>query len=116
REDSAAAMVVIEDITQQRAAEESRHAFVAQVTHELRTPLTNIRLYVETAIDEGESDPKLQSKCLNVINAEARRLERIVGDMLSVAEIEAGSLKLRSDDVQLETLFAELKDDYTPQA
>ena len=95
RDDAAAAMLTIEDITQQKVAEEARHAFVAQATHELRTPLTNIRLYVETAIEEGEKDPATRSKCLNVINGETRRLERIVGEMLSVAEIEAGSFKIK---------------------
>jgi two-component system sensor histidine kinase VicK len=109
-------MVIIEDITQQKVAEEARHAFVAHTTHELRTPLTNIRLYVETAIDEGENNPATRAKCLNVINGETRRLERIVGEMLSMAEIEAGSFKIKSDDVRLETLFDELKNDYLQQA
>ncbi|HEX8914874.1 MAG TPA: ATP-binding protein, partial [Humisphaera sp.] len=116
REDSAAAMVVIEDITQQRAAEAARHAFVAQATHELRTPLTNIRLYVETAIEDGEADPSIRTKALNVINGEARRLERIVGEMLSVAEIEAGAFKLKADDVRLDALFEEVRHDYAEQA
>jgi PAS domain S-box-containing protein len=116
REDSASAMITIEDITQQKMAEQARHSFVAQATHELRTPLTNIRLYVETAIEDGEADPATRSRCLNVINGETRRLERIVGEMLSVAEIEAGSFKLHRDDVRLETVFEDLKADYTPQA
>ena len=116
REDAAAAMITIEDITQQKMAEEARHSFVAQATHELRTPLTNIRLYVETAIEDGEADPATRSRCLNVINSESRRLERIVGEMLSVAEIEAGSFKLNRDDVRLETVFEDLKADYAPQA
>ncbi len=116
REDSASAMVIIEDITQQRAAEEARHNFVAQATHELRTPLTNIRLYVETAIDEGENDPATRAKCLNVINGETRRLERIVGEMLSVAEIEAGSFTAHFDDVRLDALFAELVEDFREPA
>jgi len=116
REDTASAMVVIEDITQQKAAEEARHAFVAQATHELRTPLTNIRLYVETAIEDGESDPALRVQALNVINSESRRLERIVGEMLSVAEIEAGAFKLKTDDLRLEQLFDVIKQDYQAQA
>lgn len=116
RDDNASAMLTIEDITQQKVAEEARHAFVAQATHELRTPLTNIRLYVETAIDEGEKDPATRSKCLNVINGETRRLERIVGEMLSVAEIEAGSFKINSDDVRIETVFEDLQRDYAEQA
>src|SRR5205085_9683262 len=103
-------------ITQQRVAEEARNSFVAQATHELRTPLTNIRLYVETAIEEGEGNPATRAKCLNVINGEARRLERIVGEMLSVAEIEAGSFKINKDEVRLEPLFQELQADYQQQA
>jgi PAS domain S-box-containing protein len=116
RDDAASAMVTIEDITQQKVAEEARHAFVAHTTHELRTPLTNIRLYVETAIEEGENNPSTRAKCLNVINGETRRLERIVGEMLSMAEIEAGSFKIKPDDVRIETLFDELKADYQAQA
>lgn len=118
RDDSASAMIIIEDVTQQRVADEARNAFVAQATHELRTPLTNIRLYIETLIDgdnEGMPAPD-RARALNVINQESLRLERIVGDMLSVAEIEAGSLKLHKDDVRLDELFRQLQDDYKAQA
>jgi signal transduction histidine kinase len=116
REDSAAAMVIIEDVTQQRVADEARNSFIAQATHELRTPLTNIRLYVETAIEDGEANPAIRAKALNVINQEARRLENIVGEMLSVSEIEAGSFKLNRGDVRLDALFEELAADYEAQA
>lgn len=114
--DHAAAMILIEDITQQHIATEARNSFVAQATHELRTPLTNIRLFVETAIDEGQANPATLAKSLNVINQEARRLERIVGEMLSVSEIEAGSMSLTIDDVRIETLFEQIEGDYRPQA
>ncbi len=116
REDASAAMIVIEDITQQRVADESRSAFVAQVTHELRAPLTNIRLSAETAIEDGEENPQVRAKLLNIINQEAKRLERVVSDMLSVAEMEAGTLDLRKDDVRLDALFEDLKADYGRQA
>src|SRR5205814_1190634 len=112
REDSASAMLIIEDVTQQRVAEEARNSFVAQATHELRTPLTNIRLYVETAIEEGEGNPATRAKCLNVINGEARRLERIVGEMLSVAEVEAGSFKINKAEVRLHALVNEVEHDF----
>jgi signal transduction histidine kinase len=119
REDAAAALLIIEDITQQRVADEARNAFVAQATHELRTPLTNIRLYVEQAIEatgDEEEQKTIRSKALDVINQESRRLERIVADMLSVSEIEAGSFKLRAGDVRLENLFDDLKSEYEAQA
>lgn len=116
KEDSAAAVVVIEDVTQQRIADESRNSLVAQATHELRTPLTNIRLYVETLVDEPDADAMTRGRALNVISQEVRRLERIVGDMLSVAEMEAGGLKLRQGDVRLDALFEELHEDFRAQA
>jgi len=115
KEDAAAALVMIEDVTQQRVADESRNAFVAQATHELRTPLTNMRLYIETLVEDA-ADPAVRSKCLNVISGESRRLERIVGDMLSVSEIEAGSLKITEDDVRLDAVFTELDTDFRAQA
>ncbi len=116
REDSGIAMVIIEDITQQKVAEASRNAFLAQATHELRTPLTNIRLYVEMALEEDEEVSTTTAKSLNVINEESRRLERIVSDILSVSEIEAGSFKVKRDDVRFDVLLEQLKDDYEPQA
>lgn len=111
-----ALVLSIEDVTQQRIAETSRHDFVSQATHELRTPLTNIRLYVETAQTDGEDDKELRGECLNVISRESQRLERLVSEMLSVSEIEAGSMTLRKDDVRLDQLFKSLQQDYTANA
>jgi len=116
REDSAVAMVVIEDITQQRVAQDARNAFLAQATHELRTPLTNIRASAEMGLEDGKADPTVQAGCLSTINQEACRLDRIVGDILSVSEIEAGSLRLNTDDVRLDDLMASLQADYAAQA
>lgn len=116
QEDAAAAVCIVEDVTQQRVADEAKNSFVTQVTHELRTPLTNIRLYLETLTDEGENDPATRARCINVIGQEARRLERIVSDMLSVSEIEAGSLKLYTEDVRLDQLFEDVKNDFQVQA
>jgi two-component system phosphate regulon sensor histidine kinase PhoR len=109
-------VVTIEDVTQQRAADEARRSMVAHAVHELRTPLTNIRLYVEEAIESGEADPTQTARALNVINAEARRLERVVADMLSVSEMESGSLSIRSAEVPLETMFEDLQHDYAAAA
>ncbi len=110
------AMIFIEDVTQQRLADQSQGAFIAQATHELRTPLTTIRLYAEEAVEAGSDDEQIREKALNVISAETRRLERIVGDMLCVAEIEAGSLSIRPETMRTESLFAELQEDYEMQA
>lgn len=114
--ESGGLVMTLEDITQQRVADESRHDFVSRATHELRTPLTNIRLYVETAQTDGEADKELRGECLNVISRESQRLERLVSEMLSVSEIEAGSLTIRHDDVRLDQLFKTLQQDYQANA
>lgn len=116
KEDAGSALVVVEDVTQQRMSDEARNQFVAQATHELRTPLTNMRLYIDMLIDDDGLTVETRSKSLNVVSQEARRLERIVGDMLSVAEIESGQLRLAEGEVRTGPIFEELKADFAAQA
>ncbi|MFG0243777.1 MAG: sensor histidine kinase [Phycisphaerales bacterium JB054] len=108
-------LVVIEDVTQQRISDAAQHAFVAQATHELRTPLTNMQLYVEQLIDD-ELSPRERDSALNVINQEISRLDRIVGDMLSIAEIQAGNLHAKSGEVRVQPLLEQLQVDYAESA
>ncbi|MEM9417873.1 MAG: ATP-binding protein [Planctomycetota bacterium] len=110
------ALVFFEDVTQQRTADQSRNLFVAQATHELRTPLTNIGLYLERAIDLDDDETADRAECLNVINQEVLRLGRVVEEVLSVSEIEAGSLKVRRDDVRVDQIVQTLEHEYQPQA
>lgn len=116
KDDAASAVVVIEDITQQRVAEEARHTFVASATHELRTPLTNMRLYIDSLLEDPNLDVQKRTQAVNVVSQEAKRLERMVGDMLSVAQIESGTIKLQKGDVRLEPIFEDLKADFAEQA
>lgn len=116
RDDGGHIMLVIEDVTQQRAADTAWKTLVAQVSHELRTPLTNIQLYVEELQDDQTGDPEVRARALNVINQEAHRLERVIADMLSMSEIESGKISLRLGDVRLESLFDELRLDYQASA
>jgi signal transduction histidine kinase len=110
------AIAVLEDVSQQRVADRSRNTLIAQASHELRTPLTNIRLYAEALLEDGDSNPQARTTAINVINQESRRLERIVSDMLSVSEIEAGAFRIRRDDIPLASILDDLKHDFAPQA
>jgi signal transduction histidine kinase len=71
--------------------------FLLSVSHDLRTPLTSIRGYAE-AIAERKAKP---TQAAAVILGEARRLERLVGDLLELAKLDARrfSLDMRSTDV-----------------
>jgi len=59
--------------------------FLLSVSHDLRTPLTSIRGYAE-AIEDGAGDP---TRAAGVIRSEARRLERLVADLLDLAKLQA---------------------------
>jgi len=100
-------IVLIRDVSQQLRAERAREDFVAQVTHELRTPLTNIRAYAETLSSGMFEDPKVITECYNVITKETRRLSRLIEDILSVSQLEVGSIELRIDQVDLRTVLSE---------
>ncbi len=115
--DSGAARIVwsIRDVTQQALVDESRASFVSLATHELRTPLANIKAYAETlAIHEG-IDVEKQKEFCNIINAEATRLSRFVEEMLSVSQIESGSMVYERRETDLERLLQDVVEHARPQ-
>jgi two-component system phosphate regulon sensor histidine kinase PhoR len=64
--------------------------FVANASHELRTPLASIIGYVETLAEEGDSiDPRKASRFHEIVLREAKRLQALVADLLSLSQIEA---------------------------
>jgi signal transduction histidine kinase len=115
-DDAHSALVMIEDVTQQRVAGAAITSFLAKAAHELRTPLTNIRLYVEEALEHCDGNATATSQCLNVMNDEVQRLERTVSEILSVSQIEAGSFELKRDDVNVGALLHQLQADHEVQA
>lgn len=94
-------VILISDVSQRVRADRAREEFVSQVTHELRTPLTNIRAYAETLSSGMFDDPKVITECYNVITAETRRLSRLIEDILSISQLEVGTMQLVKDDVDL---------------
>jgi signal transduction histidine kinase len=85
-----------------------RDAFVSVVSHELRTPLTSVCGYLEL-LQQGEGGPvtEEQTRLMSVIDRNARRLLRLVGDLLFVGQIEAGKLVLELGPVDLDDLAAQ---------
>jgi two-component system phosphate regulon sensor histidine kinase PhoR len=94
-------ILVLHDITELRRADQIRRDFVANVSHELRTPLTAIRGYVE-ALSDGDATPEDNRRFLDVIARHTRRMERLVGDLLRLARLDAGqeTLELTACDTQ----------------
>ena len=73
--------------------EDSRRAFVANVSHELRSPLTSMRGYVQGMLD-GAVPPQDTSRYLNVVMAETNRLASLVNDLLDLSRIESGKFPM----------------------
>ena len=82
-------LVRLVDQSASRAAERMRVDFVANASHELRTPLATIAGYAETLADEGDIDEDSRRRFGSVIHAEARRMLRIIEDLMSLSRIEA---------------------------
>ena len=72
------------------AAEKMRVDFVANASHELRTPLATVLGYSETLADEPDLEPELRTKFGSTIRCEAKRMLRIIEDLMSLSRIEAG--------------------------
>lgn len=84
----------------------AQRRFLADVSHELRTPLTTIRGNVDLLRRMGGANVDAES--LNAIQSEAERMSRLVGDLLLLAQADAGNLPLVKAPLELDTLLLEV--------
>ncbi|HEU0297028.1 MAG TPA: ATP-binding protein [Anaerolineales bacterium] len=87
-----------------RQSDETKKAFIADVTHELRTPLTVIKGTIETLEDGALDDLEGRSSLLSSMMRETDRLIRMVNDLLVLTRADAGSLPLNVQDLDLTEL------------
>jgi len=105
---SSGAVLVLHDITDLRQADRIRRDFVANVSHELRTPLTAIQGYVEALQDEDAPEADEARSFLAIIARHARRMERLVHDLLRLARLEAGQEPVERASASVATIFNEV--------
>lgn len=97
KEDRPAGVIaVIQDITEHVRLDNMRKEFVADVSHELKTPITSIMGYADTLL-EGEYDKETQKEFLGVIASEARRMARLVTDLLELSRIDNNKKKVKKE-------------------
>lgn len=96
-------------------SERQKDEFFALVSHELRTPLTSIIGYLELVQDDDGLDEESRG-FLEIVDRNARRLLRLVGDMLFVAQVEAGRLSLERTEVDLAAVAEQAVDAAQPSA
>ena len=85
------ALVILHDITGLERLERIRRDFVANVSHELRTPLTAIRGYAETLLGGALDDSDHNRRFVEIIQAQAIRLNNIASDLLTLSDLESGT-------------------------
>jgi two-component system phosphate regulon sensor histidine kinase PhoR len=96
-------VAVFHDISDQKKLEKIRRDFVANVSHELRTPVTIIKGYAETLLaGELTKDPERSSRFVEIIYNHAERLAHLIGDLLTLSEIESGDMAMERAPLSLE--------------
>jgi len=94
-------MIVFHDVTRIKKLEKMRVDFVANVTHEIKTPLTAILGFIETLEEGAIEDRETARRFLGIIARHAERLNRLLGDLLTISNIELGEMKFRFEGVSL---------------
>ena len=102
-------IAVIQDITEHVRLDNMQKEFVADVSHELKTPITSIMGYADTLL-EGEYDKETQEKFLNVIASEARRMARLVTDLLTLSRYDNNKKRTRKESFDLGELVKKCQD------
>jgi two-component system, OmpR family, sensor kinase len=92
-----------------RAALQTQRQFMADASHELRTPVSVIRSASDVTLGRGHRDETEYREALSIVGSEARRLGRLVEDMLVLARADAGGYPLQPVTLYLDELIAECR-------
>ena len=90
--------------------------FLMTVSHELRTPLTAIRGHVSALLEGVVEDPVQRDTSLAIIEAEAGRLERLVGDILDLAKLDTNRFTVTTEEVDMAQLLDQAFERYREEA
>lgn len=101
-------LLISRDITRFEKMEIMRRDFIANVSHELRTPLTIIGGFLETLLDEEMNDPEMEKRALTLMNEQAKRMQRLVEDLLTLSKLENAQNILHEEQVNMAELLQSL--------
>jgi two-component system sensor histidine kinase ResE len=88
------AVAVLRDMTEERRMDKLRKDFVANVSHELKTPISMLQGYSEAIVDDMAETEEEKKELAGIILDESRRMSRLVNELLDLARLEAGHMKL----------------------
>jgi two-component system, OmpR family, phosphate regulon sensor histidine kinase PhoR len=114
--DSIGILIAFEDLSASRKLEQMRVDFVANASHELRTPLSSLLGFIETLKGPAKKDPVAQTKFLEIMEAQAKRMARLIDDLLSLSRIELHAHIQPNQTVLLLGVIQQIKDALAPVA
>jgi len=100
-------VAVLHDITHDKKVSQMKNDFVSHVSHELKTPLASITAYTEMLSDGEVADEQTRKRFYSVIQNQAKRLNRLIEDILNTSRIESGLIKVDKKPVSLAILIEE---------
>lgn len=103
-------LLLSRDVTRLEKVETTRRDFVANVSHELRTPLTVLAGFLET-VRELKLDPQRMRDYMDLMAEQARRMQRIVDDLLALSTLESSPEPSLEERVNVTGLLARIKAD-----
>jgi two-component system, OmpR family, phosphate regulon sensor histidine kinase PhoR len=104
---AAGVVCVLHDIDAKVNLEQRTAQFVAAISHEMKTPLAGIRAFVELLADDEAEDEPTRREFLDVISAQANRLQQLVDNLLHLARLEAGVARVNKQNCSLNELLSE---------
>jgi len=100
-------VAVLHDVTREKQIQQMKNDFVSHVSHELKTPLASITAYSEMLADGETVDEQTRKEFYLVIQGQAKRLNRLIEDILNISRIESGLIKVEKMPVSLTILIEE---------
>ncbi|GKV55464.1 sensor histidine kinase ResE [Sporosarcina sp. NCCP-2222] len=95
------AVAVFRDMTDQHKLDKLRSDFIANVSHELRTPISMLQGYSEAILDGVTSSDEERNEIMQIIHDESKRMSRLVTDLLDLARMESGHMRLYKSPVDV---------------
>ena len=108
--------LVFRDLTEQRRSEAMRVDFVANVSHELRTPLASILGFIETLQGPARNDVPARERFLEIMRGQARRMTRLIDDLLRLSRVEMRAHLAPTEIVDLRAAVRHMVEIMTPLA
>ncbi len=112
--DGVCLLLTLYDLTERKRIEQMRVDFIANASHELKTPLAALSGFIETLQGPAREDAAARERFLAIMEGQASRMERLVGDLLSLSQIEMKAHERPADPVDMNSVLGAVLDGLSP--